>query len=116
MSTAFAPPELSPGNDSDVYAHFTKRHATTPRLRVGATGLTVSAYLSLTLGGAAIGGTTISCPEIGTDGEYLGVLTGSLLTTALAALADGASIYLAILVGTSVHQWRVCVVRKHPTS
>ena len=112
----FAPPELSPGNDFDVYARFTKRSPTTPRVRVAATGLTVTAFLSLTLGGAAIAGTTTSCPEIGDDGEYLGAITGITLTTALAALTDGQTIYLAIQAGTNVLRWEACVVRKHPSA
>ena len=112
----FAPPELSPGNDFDVYARLTKRSSTTPRVRVAATGLTVTAFLALTLGGAAIAGTTVNCAEVGTDGEYLGTITGTALTTALAALTDGQTIYLAIQASTNVLRWEPCTVRKYPSA
>lgn len=113
MPTPYAPAPISPGNDFDVYTYVVKRSTTAPRVRVPATGLTVTAYLVTAPGANAIAGTTIALPEVA-EGEYLGTINGSALVTALAPYSSGTSLWVVIEIGTSAKRYEQVVVTAYP--
>lgn len=87
--------DLPIASDFEVDWLITRRNATT-RQKEPATGLaSVTARISLTSSGAAVGGLTVALTEAGTLGRYVGVLDAAALTSALAAYL-GQTVYLIV--------------------
>lgn len=51
----------------------------------------------------ALGSVSVSCPEIGSSGDFLVAMEASQLVTALGALAGGTTVYL---IGKAPGDWR----------
>lgn len=79
-----------------------KQNNTSSGVREPATGVTHTAYFSLTKGGSAITGLTFAAIErVGKPGSYFVIFPGPALRTALAALI-GKIIYLMVGNGTMI--------------
>jgi len=83
--------------------------------RVPVTGRNdVTVFLSTTqdMGTATpLGGLTVTLTEQGTTGTYTGTMDGQAKATALAAVADGTTLYRHIRVGTDARRVVPCVYR-----
>lgn len=78
-------------------------------LGVPLSGLTMKAYVSLAEDAeddsdAINAGLVVTLTEAGTTGIYLGSLTGAAKRTHMAAVADGAPIFVHFQAGTTYHE------------
>ncbi len=60
------------------------------------TAATGTAHLAMTRDGAALAGTTLSLTESTDGGTYFGTWTQAAISTALAGVADGATVYRVV--------------------
>jgi hypothetical protein len=104
--------------DLPIYSDFepevkiTRKNATTGATEA-ATGLAsgMTARISLTKTGAAIGALTVSLTERGTTGIYAGVLDTAALVTALGALIGQTVYVIYARTGDIDREWSDYVVR-----
>lgn len=97
--------------DYEAECKVTRKNATTG-VTEAATGLTgMTARISATTTGAAIGSLTVSLTERGTTGIYAGILDTAALVSALAALLNTTVYVVYSKAGDIDHDWSAILLR-----